>query len=60
MCAAIAGPVLGDFVQMTNLSWGFSCKAIAEQFGLTAFIAMNDFAAVAAGILNDRAAPRHL
>ncbi|WP_053981840.1 glucokinase [Marinagarivorans algicola] len=50
MCAAIAGPVLGDYIQMTNLSWGFSCKAVAEQFGFEAFTAMNDFAAVAAGI----------
>ncbi|HEY7772815.1 MAG TPA: glucokinase [Marinagarivorans sp.] len=50
MCAAIAGPVLGDRVQMTNLSWGFSCSEVAAKFGLSAFVAMNDFAAVAAGI----------
>ncbi len=50
MCAAIAGPVLGDYIQMTNLSWGFSCNAVAEQFGFDAFTAMNDFAAAAAGI----------
>lgn len=50
MCAAIAGPVLGDTVQMTNISWKFSCQAIAEKFGLQAFVAMNDFAAVAAGV----------
>ncbi|BCD98978.1 glucokinase [Marinagarivorans cellulosilyticus] len=50
MCAAVAGPVVGDQVQMTNLSWGFSCAAVAEQFGFKAFVAMNDFAAVAAGI----------
>lgn len=50
MCAAVAGPVVGDQVQMTNLSWGFSCTAVAKQFGFEAFVAMNDFAAVAAGI----------
>ncbi len=50
MCAAIAGPVIGDIVQMTNLSWKFSCRAVAAQFGFEAFEAMNDFAAVAAGV----------
>jgi glucokinase len=50
MCAAIAGPVLGDRVQMTNLSWGFSCTQVAKRFGFEAFETMNDFAAVAAGI----------
>lgn len=50
MCAAIAGPVLGDQVKMTNLPWQFSCNAVAKQFGFEAFTAMNDFAAVAAGI----------
>lgn len=48
VCAAIAGPVVGDKVRMTNLNWAFSCKAVAEEFGLSRFIAMNDFAAVAA------------
>lgn len=48
ICAAIAGPVVGDKVRMTNLNWAFSCKAVAEEFGLARFIAMNDFAAVAA------------
>jgi glucokinase len=48
VCAAIAGPVLGDKAKMTNLNWAFSCTAVAEEFGLSRFIAMNDFAAVAA------------
>lgn len=47
-CVAIAGPVVGDTVRMTNLSWEFSCEAMAQTFGFTRFIAMNDFAAVAA------------
>ncbi|MDZ7923195.1 MAG: glucokinase [Marinagarivorans sp.] len=50
MCAAIAGPVIDGVVQMTNLSWKFSCKAVAEEFGFKAFEAINDFAAVAAGV----------
>ncbi len=58
MCAAIAGPVVGDTVRMTNLNWAFSCTSVAEEFGLTRFIAMNDFAAVAAAAGNIH--PEHL
>ncbi|HEY6529322.1 MAG TPA: glucokinase [Cellvibrionaceae bacterium] len=58
VCAAIAGPVVGDKVRMTNLNWAFSCKAVAEEFGLSRFIAMNDFAAVAAAAGNIH--PEHL
>ena len=47
-CLAIAGPVVGDTVRMTNLSWEFSCVAMAKEFGFQHFVAMNDFAAVAA------------
>lgn len=47
-CLAIAGPVTGDLVRMTNLSWEFSCEEMAAQFGFTQLLAMNDFAAVAA------------
>lgn len=47
-CLAIAGPVNGDLVRMTNLSWQFSCTEMAQQFGFEQFLAMNDFAAVAA------------
>lgn len=47
-CLAIAGPVVGDTVRMTNLSWEFSCMAMAKEFGFQHFVAMNDFAAVAA------------
>ena len=47
-CLAIAGPVVSDVVRMTNLSWEFSCVAMAKEFGFQHFVAMNDFAAVAA------------
>ncbi len=50
ICVAIAGPVIGDEVKMTNLPWRFSCKEVAKKFGVQALVAMNDFAAVAAGI----------
>lgn len=48
MCAAIAGPVEGDTVRMTNLSWEFSCSDVSRELGMGEFIVMNDFAAVAA------------
>jgi glucokinase len=47
-CLAVAGPVVGDRVRMTNLNWDFSCTDMAQQFGFKRFVAMNDFAAVAA------------
>jgi glucokinase len=47
-CLAIAGPIVGDTVRMTNLSWEFSCVAMAKEFGFQHLVAMNDFAAVAA------------
>lgn len=55
MCLAVAGPVVGDTVKLTNLSWEFSCSAMATEFGVEKFLAMNDFAAVAAacGQLNE-------
>ncbi len=52
LCAAIAGPIIGDQVKMTNLNWEFSCRQVAAEFGLEAFIPMNDFAAIAAAVGN--------
>lgn len=47
ICVAIAGPILGDQVRMTNLNWTFSRQAMAKKFGVEHFVVMNDFAAVA-------------
>lgn len=44
---AIAGPVTGERVQMTNNSWVIHTGAIDEQLGLDEAIVLNDFAAVA-------------
>ncbi|SMF04908.1 glucokinase [Alteromonadaceae bacterium Bs31] len=46
-CVAIAGPVEGDAVKMTNLSWSFSQAAVCEEFAFNRFIAINDFASLA-------------
>ena len=46
-CIAIACPVLGDQVEMTNHSWAFSQKALRQQLRLTSLYVINDFTAVA-------------
>ena len=44
---AIAGPVTGDEVAMTNLPWRFSQLELREALGLSRLRVVNDFAAVA-------------
>lgn len=44
---AIAGPVTGDVVQMTNNNWVLHTSALDEQLEIDAVSVMNDFAAVA-------------
>jgi glucokinase len=44
---AIAGPVTGDEVVMTNLPWRLSQLELREALGLTRLLVVNDFAAVA-------------
>ena len=46
-CIAIACPVLGDQVEMTNHSWAFSQNALRSQLKLEALFVINDFTAVA-------------
>ena len=47
-CAiAIANPVLGDQVTMTNHHWSFSVRALREQLGLERLLVLNDFTALA-------------
>lgn len=43
---AIAGPVAGETVRMTNNSWVLHTGALDEQLGLDAVTVLNDFAAV--------------
>jgi len=44
---AIAGPVTGETVRMTNNSWVLRTGALDDQLGLDAVTVLNDFAAVA-------------
>ena len=47
-CAiAIANPVLGDQVQMTNHPWSFSIEALKQEFGFVRLCVLNDFTALA-------------
>ncbi|QJR82435.1 glucokinase [Alteromonas pelagimontana] len=46
-CIAIACPVLGDQVAMTNHSWVFSQQALKQQLKLHELFVINDFTAVA-------------
>jgi len=43
----IANPVLGDHVQMTNHDWSFSIKAVQQNIGMSRFLVINDFTALA-------------
>lgn len=44
---AIAAPITGETIRMTNNSWIFRTAAIGEQLGLDAVTLINDFGAVA-------------
>lgn len=47
-CAiAIANPVVGDEVRMTNHHWSFSISALQAQFGFRTLRVLNDFSALA-------------
>ena len=48
-CAAfgIANPVTGDQVAMTNHHWKFSVAALRESLGVSRFLLLNDFTALA-------------
>ncbi len=49
-CLAIAGPVVGDRISMTNLPWTFSKNELRQKLQLNTLEVLNDFAAVAASI----------
>ncbi len=49
-CIAIACPITGDWVQMTNHTWKFSIKEMKESMGLKTLDIINDFTAVSMAI----------
>lgn len=44
---AIAAPITGDEIRMTNHSWQFSVAALRKELGLDRLIVLNDFTALA-------------
>jgi glucokinase len=53
---AVAAPILGDEVRMINLDWRFSQADIRSKLGLSQLVVCNDFAAVAWGLPQLKAA----
>jgi len=51
-CLAVASPVHGTAVKMTNSSWQFDTENVRRKFGWTGFKVINDFTAMALGILH--------
>lgn len=49
-CVAIAGPVTGDAVRLTNIDWEFSTKDVAKQFNFGSLHIANDFTALAMSV----------
>lgn len=47
---AIAGPITGDIVRMTNHVWKFSAAHTRQQLGLRRLIILNDFTALAMAV----------
>lgn len=44
---AIAGPITGDIIRMTNHAWQFSAAGVRQQLNLSRLIFLNDFTALA-------------
>ena len=44
---AVANPVTGDSVRMTNIDWQFSTDAVRRELGLQTLLIVNDFTALA-------------
>ncbi|MDT8399630.1 MAG: glucokinase [Pseudomonadales bacterium] len=50
LCLAIAGPVAGDRITMTNLNWSFSKNALKAELALAELHVINDYEAIALSI----------
>jgi len=49
-CFAVAGPVIGDTAQVTNLTWTMVAPDLARDFAIKHVALINDFYAVALGV----------
>ncbi|WP_152206921.1 glucokinase [Marinobacter changyiensis] len=52
VCFAVASPVTGTQVRMTNNHWRFDIHAVQQQFGWRTFKVINDYTAMALGVLH--------
>jgi len=50
-CFGIAGPVVNNTSELTNLSWSLSGERLAAELGIAKVSLINDFAAIGYGIL---------
>lgn len=55
---AIANPVDGDMVSMTNHTWSFSIAALREELDLSTLLVVNDFSALAMALPHLRPSQR--
>ena len=46
-CIGVAGPVLGDHLQLFNAPWGFSIEGLRQALGLARLRVLNDFTVLA-------------
>src|SRR5262249_47420391 len=49
-CFAVAGPVIGNRAEVTNLHWQMDAEALAAKFSIARVSLINDFYAVALGV----------
>ncbi len=49
---ALANPIDGDFIRMTNRDWEFSTDEVRRAIGLTTLLIVNDFTALAMSLPN--------
>ncbi len=57
---AIANPVMGDWVQMTNHHWSFSIRETQQTLGWQSLAVINDFTAQALAVLDLSEEERHV
>ena len=49
-CFAVAGPVLGQRAEVTNLKWVMEADKLQNAFGIRSVVLINDFYAIALGV----------
>jgi glucokinase len=50
-CFGVAGPVIDDTAQLTNLNWFLDARRLEAELGITKVSLINDFAAIGYGVL---------